>query len=239
MDGKTAVDTIKSFKTLLSTDDYAEFVKGEDSSKLRAFPEVVEFLKGEFPWEKDKDKEKGEDDEKDGKEEAGEKKEKESKKEEKEEEPTEKAISVEMLKGLTDEMNGKFKTVTEMIQKSLDTEDRIAELQKSVDSMTTLVEKIAGMPLGNKAIKNAAAANFFEKALGGEQEDESGKKMLSVSAHKEIILKSLEDGMNKTVDPELKKSYEDSIVRYNGGGGTINQTVAMDLFENFGIRLVK
>jgi hypothetical protein len=237
MTGNQAIETIKSFKTLLSTDDYAEFMKSEDSSKLRAFPEVVEFLKGEKPWEKDKEGE--EDDKEDDKEDKEEHEAGESKEKEKKEEDTEKAVSSEMLKGLSDEMNSKFKTVTEMIQKSLDTEDRIADLQKSIDSVTTLVEKIADMPLGNKAIKNAMGANFFEKALGGEQEDESGKKMLSVSAHKEQILKSLEDGMNKAVEPELKKSYEDSIVRYNGGGGTINQTVAMDLFENFGIRLVK
>ena len=95
------------------------------------------------------------------------------------------------------------------------------------------------MPLGTKAIKAGAAANFFEKALGGESTDEDGKKILSVAFNKEAILKSLEDGMNKTTDPELKKSYEDSIVRYNGGGGMISREVAMDQLENFNVRLTK
>jgi hypothetical protein len=238
MDGITALDTLKSFKTLLSEEDFTEFVKGTDSEKLRAFSEVQEFLKGfdkEFIKEKEDGKDDEEDKEKEDKEEheAGESKEKEDK-----EEKAEKAVTPEMLKGLQDEMNTKFKGVTEIL-KGFGNDDKIAELQKSVDAVTSLVEKIAGMPLGTKAIKAGAAANFFEKSFGGEQEDESGKKVLSVTMNKEQILKSLEDGMNKAVDPELKRSYEDSIVRYNAGGGTIAQPVAMDLFENFNIRITK
>ena len=235
MDGITALDTLKSFKTLLSEEDFTEFVKGTDSEKLRAFPEVQEFLKG-FDKEFIKEKEPKEDDEKEDKEEheAGESKEKEDK-----EEKAEKAVTPEMLKGLQDEMNTKFKGVTEILQKSIGNVDEIAEIKKSVSEINDLVTKIAGMPLGTKAIRNAANANFFEKAIAGEQEDETGKKVLSVTVNKEQILKSLEDGMNKAVEPELKKSYEDSIMRYNGGGGTISQPVAADLFENYNIRLVK
>ena len=47
MDGKVALDTVKSFQEIMSSEDYTEFLKSEDSAKLRAFPEVQTFIKGE------------------------------------------------------------------------------------------------------------------------------------------------------------------------------------------------
>lgn len=266
MDGKIALQTVKSFQEIMSKEDYTEFLKSEDSAKLRAFPEVQTFIKGEDGGE-------DENEENEEKKVAREKKEHESgeskKKEDEEEKPemkkaladvelaksvlaekeaalnllkpvTEtKPVTSEMLKGFQDEINTKFKSVTDILQKSIGSLDEVAELKKSVDSITEIVTKIAGMPLGTKAIKAGAAANFFEKAFSGEQKDEEGKQILSVTLNKEEVLKSLEDGMNKASDPELKKSYENSIMRYNGGGGTISREVAIDQLENFSVRLTK
>jgi len=244
MDGTLALSTIKSFREIMPPEDYAEFLKSEDSEKLRAFPEVAEFVKGEMP-EQFKKKEDKEPDDKDD-EKPGDKKDDkepdkdEDDKKEKDEKPWEgKAVVDEMMKGLEDQLNVKFKTITDYMQKSLELDTKVDELQKAVETVTGLVEKIAGMPLGTKAIKAGAAANFFEKAFGGEMEDDNGKKVLSVTMNKEQVLKSLEEGMKKAVDAELIKSYEGSIVRYNGGGGTIGQDVAVDLFENHGVRLTK
>jgi hypothetical protein len=260
MDGKIALQTIESFKEIMSSEDFTGFLKSEDSEKLRAFPEVQTFIKGE----------KGEDEDEESEEEktAREKKEKEEGGEEEEKPEMKKAledvelaksvlaekeaalnllkppvetkpVTSEMLKALEDSINTKFKSVTTILQKAVGSNEEIVELKKSVDDVLGIVGKIAGMPLGTKAIKAGAAANFFEKAFGGESKDEDGKQILSVSLHKEEILKSLEDGMNKATDPELKKSYENSIMRYNGGGGTISREVAMDQLENFNVRLTK
>jgi len=256
MDGTVALDTIKSFKEIMTPEDYTEFLKGEDSAKLRAFPEVQTFIKGEAEEESEEEKTARE---KKEKEEAGEGEEKPEMKKaladvelakstlaEKEaalnllKPPAEvKPVTSEMFKSLQDEINTKFKGVTDILQKSIGSRDEITELKKSVDSIVEVVTKIAGMPLGTKAIKAGAAANFFEKAFGGDTKDEDGKQILSVTLNKEAILKSLGNGMEKTTDPELKKSYEDSIVRYNGGGGTISREVAMDQLENFNVRLTK
>jgi hypothetical protein len=246
MDGKLALDTIKSFKTIMPKEDYDEFLKSEDSAELRAFPEVTEFLKGEMPEQFKKKDDEGGEGKKEDEDEKGKKKEKEEgkKKEEegegkKKEEEEEKAVTPELIKGLKDTMDEKFAAVTSLLKDNLGIESKMTELQKSVDAVTTLVEKIAGMPLGTKAIRSGVAANFFEKAFSGDQEDDKGKRLLSVTMNKEVVLKSLEDGLNKAVDPELKKSYENSIVRYNGGGGTIDQAVAIDLFENHNVRLTQ
>lgn len=260
MDGKIALDTIQSFKEIMTPEDYTEFLKSEDSAKLRAFPEVQTFIKGEKPWEEGKDDEKPGDKKKD--------KEPDDDEDDKEKPEMKKALSdvelaksvlaekeaalnllkppvevkpvtSEMFKALEDSISAKFQGVTNILRKAVGSNDEVAELKKSVDEVLGIVGKIAGMPLGTKAIKAGAAANFFEKALGGETKDEDGKQILSVTLNKEAILKSLEDGMNKTTDLELKKSYESSIVRYNGGGGTINREVAIDQLENFNVRLTK
>jgi hypothetical protein len=283
MNGETALQTIQSFKTLLSPEDYGEFVKGEDSAKLRAFPEVAEFLEkaSSFKGEEEaKKKEEGETadggatEDRAGKDNdfKGKGKEKKKDKEPDDDEddkkpelkkalddvelakvalaakeaelaklqpaPEVEPVTTEMFKGLHDEINTKFSEVTKLISKSIGPSEEVKELKKSVDNMTALVEKIAGMPLGTKAIKAGVAANFFEKALAGESQDETGKKVLSVTANKDQVLKSLVDISKKMTDPELKKAYEDSIVRYNGGGGTIEKAVGLDLFENHDIRLV-
>jgi len=80
---------------------------------------------------------------------------------------------------------------------------------------------------------------FFEKSFGGEAEkDDEGKKILSVTQNKEVIIKALETGLSKAVDAELIHSYQDSIISYNGGGGMIAKAAALDLYDNYGIRLV-
>lgn len=230
MDGKLALDTVKSFKEIMSPEDYDAFVKGEDSAKLRAFPEVQEFLKAEKEEEPPEPPEPPEEDEED--EERPPKKSKKYREEEEdvdeeENEEEEKAFSISLAKGIADEINARL-------------EDELGELKKSVDSIKDLVEKVAGMPIGTKAIKAGATAQFLEKALGGNfQEDESGKKVLSVTRDKEAVLKALDNGLSKATDNELKKSYENSIMRYNAGGGSIDQEVALDLFEKHDIRLVK
>ena len=219
MEGKTALDTIKSFKEILSSSDYDDFIKGEDSAKLRAFPEVQEFLKGE--------------DTKEGEEETTEETTEDTK--EGEEEEKEKALIPELIKGLETRLD----SLASFLAKSHLENERLETIEKSIESLSETIQKIADQPSGRRAIKNGSL-DFFEKALGGEtMADESGKKILSTSLHKEEITKSLESGLEKAQTPELKSLYENSIVRYNGGGGSIDQEVAMDLFHNHDIRLVK
>jgi hypothetical protein len=230
MDGIAAVDVVKSFKELMSPSDYTEFLKSTDSEKLRAFPEVQELLKGEMP-EQFKKKEKEEKEEKPGDEEDDKEPdddEDDEKKDKGKPWEKEKAIMSDMIKGLEDDLN----------TKTLETNDRIEALQKSLDDTLQLVAKIAGMPLGTKAVKTGNA-NFFEKSFGATQKDDEGKTPLSVSLQKEAVLKALENGMSKCVEADLIKAYEDSIIRYNAGGGTISQVTAVDLFENHGIRLTQ
>jgi hypothetical protein len=265
MDGKTALETIQSFKTLLSPEDYEEFVKGEDSAKLRAFPEVAEFVKAKEPEAKKEEEEEAPDG---GKEEKREGKDNDFKEEKKEKPELKKAledvelakaalaekeaelaklqpapvvepVTTEMFKGLQSEINTKFSEVTKLITKTIGPSDEVTELKKSVDSMTKLVEKIAEMPMGTKAIKAGVAANFFEKALAGESQDETGKKLLSVTLNKDLVTKALVDAGEKVTDPELKKAYDNSIMNYNAGGGTIEKAVAFDLHDNYNIKLTK
>lgn len=235
MNGTTALDTIKSFKEIMTPEDYQEFVKGEDSEKLRAFPEVAEFLKGEKGEEKEGEKE-----------EPGEKKEGETKdeeeKEEKEGDKDDKKEKPEFMKAFADDLEAKFETklkgVTDILKSLAPSIGEMVEIKKSVDSISEVVNKIAGMPQGTRAVKTNPT--FFEKALSGQpSEDESGKTVLSISGNKEKVLEAMEKGMDATKDGQLIKGYEDSIIKYNGGGGHISQEVAIDLFENHNIRLLK
>lgn len=243
MDNKLALETIKSFQEIMTPEDFEEFLKSEDSAKLRAFPEVQEFLKAEGnegESEKNKktpkppkppeppdlegeEKEEGEDDEEGSQ--GG--KTKNLEEEEEEEKNKKKSASNE------------FSTLTNLIQKAIDLKEDMDELKKSVDDIKGVIEKIAGMPLGTKAIKTGAAAQYLEKAMAGDFQDEAGKRVVSVSRNKDVVLKALETGFSKATDDDLKKAYEGSIVRYNAGGGTIDQEVAIDLFEKHNIRLVR
>ena len=262
MDGKIALETIQSFKTLLSPEDYEEFLKGEDSAKLRAFPEVAEFVKAKEPGKEEGEKEEEEEGEgkekkkKDGKEEEGEEKpelkkalddvelaktalaEKEAELAKLQPAPVVEPVTTEMFKGFQSEINTKFEAVTNILTKAVGPSNEVTELKKSVDNITKLVEKIADMPLGTKAIKAGVAANYFEKALAGESQDENVKQVLSVNINKDQVLKALVDIGEKVTDPELKKAYDNSIMRYNAGGGTIEKAVAVDLHDNHDIRLV-
>jgi hypothetical protein len=259
MNGKEALEIIQSLKILQSPEDYGEFLKGEDSAKLRAFPEVAEFIKAK-PAEEKEEKEETEEEklarEKEEKEEKEEKPElkkaqddvtlaetalaeKKAALEALQPAPAVTPVTSEMFKGLQSEINTKFSEVTKLITKSISPSDEVTELKKSVDNIVGIVEKIAKMPLGTKAIKEGVAANFFEKALAGESQDETGKQVLSVNINKDQVLKAMVDVGEKVTDPELKKAYEDSIMRYNAGGGTIEKAVAVDLHDNHDIRLVK
>lgn len=273
MDGKLALETITSFKTLLSPEDFDAFVKGEDSAPLRAFEEVKTFLKGESPAsgkEGDDDDDKGKE-KKEGAEQGGEEEDLEKKPEIKKAQtavddaraglqkaeadlaklknpagagdtPVVTSVTPEMFKAFQTEITTKFKAISDLLTKSIGSQEELTEIKKAVGDIAEvkdIVERIAGMPLGGKAIRQGAQANFLEKALKGEQTDDDGKKVLSINVHKQLIEKALEDAMLKTTDEELKKSYEDSLLRYNAGGGTINQDVAFDLFNNHNIRLTK
>jgi hypothetical protein len=222
MDGTVALDVLQSFKEIMTQDDFTEFVKGADSEKLRAFPEVTEFLKGEMPeqFKKKEDKEPKEKDEKPGD------KEDDKESDEDEDDEKEKAISSELIKGLQADV--------------LSSNEKVETLQKSIDTLTGIVSKLSGMPMGTKAVKSGNA-NFFEKSFGASEQnqDDDGKRVLSITTQKETVLKCLEDGLSKAQDTELVKAYENSIMRYNAGGGTISREAAVDLFENHGIRLTQ
>ena len=253
MDGKLAIETIQSFQTLLSKEDFDEFIKGTDSEKLRAFPEVQEFLKGETspeiksPTAEKNDKKGGsgtvdpggkEAEEKDDKQnpDGGDTEDREGKNNDFKKK--EKAVETEISKAFQDEVNGKLKEVTSILQKNIDNATEIAGIKKSVDSLLETVNKIAGAPLGTKAIRTGNA-EWLEKSLSGELKDDDDKQVLSVSVNKVQIEKALATAMDKTADPELKKSYEDSLLRYNAGGGTISKDVAFDLVNTYNIRLTQ
>jgi hypothetical protein len=217
MNGELALSTIKSFKSIMSQEDFDVFVKGDDSEKLRSFPEVQEFLKGE---EKPEGGEKAEGEE-----------------EPEKEETEEKGVTAEMLKSLDTKLDGIVTILKGVVSDR--SSDEIAEIRKSITDINDSLESLKGMPQGKKAIKNGSA-EFFQKSLNGEMpEDEKGKKVLSITLNKEQVLKALENGFEKTQDEDLKKSYESSIVRYNGGGGTISQDVAIDMYEKHNVRLTR
>jgi len=236
MDGTLALNTIESFKEIMTPEDFDEFLKSEDSAKLRAFPEVQGFLKAdkkEEPPSKDtEEKEPEEEEEEQGGDEEELEKEKKPEKEEK-------SLQADLIKGISEEISSQFKGLTELIQKAVDLGSEVTELKKSVDEIKGVVEKVAAMPLGTKALRAGAAAQFLEKALGGSLEDGEEKQVLSINSNKEAVLKAMETGLSKATDDELKRSYEDSIVRYNAGGGQPSREVAQDLFEKHNIRLTK
>lgn len=262
MDGKLALETIQSFKVLLSPEDFDAFIKGADSEPLRAFDEVKTFLKGEPPAGKKAD---ADDDEPGNGGEPLEEKPEIKKAQDavnvakevlqkaeadllKIEQPEAgtgdkppAAITPEMFKGLQDELNAKLKSITDILVKAVGTPDNLEEIKKSVAEIKGIketIDKIADMPLGGKAVRQGDPT-FLEKALKGEQTDDDGKQVLSVGVHKQLVEKALENAMEHTSNEELRKSYEDSLLRYNAGGGTINQDVAHDLFNNHNIRLTK
>lgn len=215
MDVNVALDSIKSLKSIMTEEDFGEFLKSQDSESLRSFPEVQEFLKSEGYNEEEEEEEPKKPNDVEEEEE-----------EENEAEEIKKSIS--SLESRFDEESKILKSIPSILENQ-------EELQKSVSQLIDIVQKMSGMPLETKAIKSGSA-NFFEKSFGS-QEDGDGVTPLSIVSQKEQVLVALEKGMGATDNEELIKSYEDSIVRYNAGGGLINQAVAIDLYKNHKIRL--
>lgn len=222
MDANVALDSMKSLKTIMSSEDFSEFIKSQDSESLRSFSEVQEFLKAEGYEDPEEEKE--------------EKEEKEEPEEKVTKDDQEENVATQEIKKSLSGLEDRFNEESKMLKSIPTLLQGQEELQKSVSELIGVVQKISGMPIGTKAVRTGSA-NFFEKSFGGQEEDGDGVKLLSVTSQKDKVLDALEKGMSASTDEELTKSYEDSILRYNAGGGMINQSVAIDLYKNHKVRL--
>ena len=101
-------------------------------------------------------------------------------------------------------LGDRFESSLGDIQKSFD--DTLTDIQKSYDSkikaLTEDLNKVANTPIPLKSVFNKA--NFFEKSLGGMDDEIGGEKQLSISRDKDELIKSLENELEKEKDQDIK-----------------------------------
>lgn len=185
--------------------------------------------KEEIVKAKDEEEPEEEESEEGGEEEESEEEEVEKggkkKKEEKPAEEIKKSQEIDLMKSLG-EMFTNFSNEQKNILETVT--NRISKIEETVD-------KMASQPLGRKA-----NTHFIEKSFGGsELHDDKGMRILSLSQQKPEIEKAMEDIMLKSTDVSVKSRYESAILTLNAGCGNPSQEIALDMYNNHKIRLVK
>lgn len=129
-----------------------------------------------------------------------------------------------------------FEKATEVFAKIIDEKLNKANEETSdrLDKIEEIVEKIGKQTPGLKA------RTLFEKSEQGEVgESKDERQVLSISKNRKELMKAIEDVYDTTKDGFMKSRYEESIIAFNAGNGTISQEVAKDLFANHNIRVVR
>jgi hypothetical protein len=195
----------------------AEMLKNPELKELKkAFKSKKKEIKKAFGemWEKEKaDKEKAKLDKKECK-----------------EKETEKSVTPDLVKSLTDSFNSK---IDQMLQSNND-------LVKSLTDENTSLKK-AVETLSKEGLNFRSAKNFqvVEKANHNEL-DEDGRTLLHTSTQKKLVISALETAFEKANDPTIKKSIQDDIMAYNlAPDGSVSREVAEYLYNNHKVRLVK
>lgn len=167
-------------------------------------------------------------------EEKKEREEKERIEKEKMEGKEEKSMSPDILKAIGEIFQ---KNQNSDLQKSIDgLSERYGNLEKSISELSSQVQELKTTP---KPFKSFKSSDILKKGGLGEENDEDGKKVLSVTMQKEEVSKSLEDVIEKSTDSKVKMRYESTLLNYNSGNVPIPQDIAVDLFKNHDIRLIQ
>jgi hypothetical protein len=158
-----------------------------------------------------------------------EKKMKSKKAEKSEDSELEKSDNSELLKSILDEKMSSFTNLVKGL------EDKIGNLSEENSELKKSIELLGENRPGKKSVNTEFS--IIEK--GGMVEDESGKKVLSVSKQKGLVCSELEKAMDET-DGELQKALASQIVAYNADPyGKIAKPIAEHLYNNRNVRLVK
>lgn len=161
-----------------------------------------------------------------------EKKMKSKKAEKSEDSELEKSKESDLFKSLQDSQDKMTKTFSDLI-KGL--EDKIGSLSEENSELRKSIDLLGEERPGKKSI--ASEFSIIEK--GGSVEDESGKKVLSVSRQKDQVCSELEKAMDET-EGDLQKAIASQIVTYNADPfGKIAQPIAEHLYNKRNVRLVK
>lgn len=136
-----------------------------------------------------------------------------------------KATNDLQLEKVTERLSDSFAKAIESISEKFESE--LGTLKKSID-------EIGGTPEPRRGFSRQS---ILEK--GGLGEDEDGKKILSVSAQKDDVIKAIEDVIEKSTDENRKGRFEKALLHYNMGGASIPQDIAQELFSKENIRLVR
>lgn len=207
---------------------------------LEFSPKEIDSIISKAQAEADEDEEEDEENEEEEEEEG----EEGSKKEEIEEcsdgkkrgEGIKKSLEIDILKAIKVSNEVQFQRVTErltnLFEKALDSltekvEGELGDIKKSLNEIGKTPEPRKGF----------SRQSILEK--GGLGEDDNGKKILSVSAQKDDVIKAMEDVIEKSTDVDRRGRFEKALLHYNMGGAAIPQSIAQELFEKENIRLVR
>lgn len=152
------------------------------------------------------------------------------------EEGIKKSVDIDILKAIKAsneiQMERIANRLSETIEKAISSvtekfQEELEDLQKSID-------ELGKQPTPRRGFSRQS---ILEK--GGLGEDEDGKKILSVSAQKDDVIKAMEDVIEKSTDENRKGRFEKALLHFNMGGAAIPQDIAQELFAKENIRLVR
>lgn len=152
------------------------------------------------------------------------------------EEGIKKSVDIDILKAIKAsneiQMERIANRLSETIEKAISSvtekfQEELEDLQKSID-------ELGKQPTPRRGFSRQS---ILEK--GGLGEDEDGKKILSVSAQKDDVIKAMEDVIEKSTDEGRRGRFEKALLHYNMGGAAIPQDIAQELFAKENIRLVR
>lgn len=130
---------------------------------------------------------------------------------------------------------------SEDLKKSLDITlgktEGLEELVKSqgdqISSIHSLLEKVAGQPLGRKSAPNA---DVLKKSFGDEDSNiDAGKTVLSKSRQRSTVSNKLFEVFEKSQD----ERYQKAVAEFEAGGGYISKSITDDLSTNHNIVIVE
>lgn len=119
-----------------------------------------------------------------------------------------KSVEADIQKSLDERFEDIRKSIIDDVQSNIDDifkakyGDKLTSIDEDIKNIREDVQKIANVPFPLKSV--IAKANFFEKSIGGVDEEIGGERELSISRDKQELIKGLQDEFETEKDVEIK-----------------------------------
>lgn len=119
-----------------------------------------------------------------------------------------KSVEADIQKSLDERFEDIRKSIIDDVQSNIDDifkakyGEKLSSIDEDIKNIREDVQKIANVPFPLKSV--IAKANFFEKSIGGVDEEIGGERELSISRDKQELIKGLQDEFETEKDVEIK-----------------------------------